>query len=158
VALWFSNVYPEPIWACLLLYDPSCGPANQNFRKLGWWYLKSGAIRLVWNVNLADVNRWAYYYAESAHDGANWSGLNAGVGETNNAWANVNVLGGFNQCFLDNTNCDQWVPCAELDFAWNERGWDLLVNFDVVRNERTGALGPTHVDVENAQGLVQYSP
>src|SRR5579871_4380386 len=100
MALLFYNSYTQPVWVTFLYYDAGCGPANQNFRKLGWWYLNSGQLFMAWDVDLRTVNRFAYFYAETAHDGVSFSG-------NGNAWIDVNVNSSFNQCAFDNTNCDQ---------------------------------------------------
>jgi Protein of unknown function (DUF1036) len=123
MALYLSNIYESPVWVALAFYDATCGPANQNFRKRGWWELQpyNGYFN-VWNVDLRTVNRFAYVYAESAHDGVNWSG-------TGNSWLNVTPISGFDLCAFETTNDDQWVDFYELDFTWAPPGWDLAITF-----------------------------
>jgi hypothetical protein len=116
---WFEN---PPIWVAFAWYDPSCGPANQNFRKQGWWRLEPGQRFVCWNVDLRTVNRFAYIYAETANNGKNWSG-------TGNAWLTVNPNSAFKQCAFDNTGADQWVDFFQLDFNWAPPGWDLEMGF-----------------------------
>ncbi len=123
MALIFWTDYAQPIWATLAYYDPACGPANQNFRKRGWWELERGTgQRTIWDVDLRTVNRFAYCYAESAHDGASWSG-------TGNGWLSVTPNSGFDECALHSFADDQWVDFAEMDFRWAPPGWDLVVGF-----------------------------
>ena len=121
MSLFFANTYRDPIWIAFAYYDPSCGPTNQNFRKLGWWEVGgNGTVFEAWNVDLTTVNRFAYFYAESANDGANWSG-------TGNAWLSVNPLSAFDQCAFESTPNAQWVDFYEIDFSWAERGSDLMI-------------------------------
>ena len=120
MALIFYNPYPQTVWIAFAYYDTSCGAANQNFRKLGWWQLDPNQQINFWNVDLRTVNRFAYFYAETAHDGTNWSG-------NGNAWLSVTPTSSFDQCAFDNQADDQWVDFYELDFTWNLPGWDLIV-------------------------------
>jgi hypothetical protein len=64
-----------------------------------------------WNTDLRNVNRYAAFYAEEFRDagGATWSG-------TGNNWYLISDLG-FDQCYDDDTNCNQQPDFIGLDFA-----------------------------------------
>ena len=121
MALYFENLSGQPVWVAFAFFDPnSCGPANQNFRKQGWWQLdrnprnpagfETSILRFnAWNVDLRTVNRYAYFYAETANDGSSWSG-------TGNSWLSVNPAAGFSQCAFENADDPQWVDFYGLDF------------------------------------------
>ena len=83
-----------------------------------------------WNVDLRTVNRFAYFYAETANDGTNWSGKG-------NAWLSVNPSSAFSQCAFDNSGDHQWVDFFQLDFAVAPPGWDLLVGIGPLPGEIT---------------------
>ncbi len=111
MALYFQNQTSQTVWVAFAYYDPSCGAANQNFRKLGWWQLDPYVPQFnAWDVDLRTVNRYAYFYAETANDGTNYSG-------TRNSWLSVNPAAAFNQCAFDDAGDGQWVDFYELDFA-----------------------------------------
>jgi uncharacterized membrane protein len=75
MALFFQNQTSQTVWVAFAYYDPSCGAANENFRKQGWWQLDPGQPQFnAWNIDLRTVNRYAYFYAETANDGTNYSG------------------------------------------------------------------------------------
>ena len=60
----FQNLTNQTVWLILLYADSSCGAANQNFRKQGWWKLNPGQTVVVWNADLRTVNRYIYFEAE----------------------------------------------------------------------------------------------
>lgn len=106
--LYFVNQAANTVWVAFAYYDTGCGEANQNFRKQGWWQITSGQTFNAWNTDLSTVNRYAYFYAESA-DGATWAG-------TGNAWLYI-TQNAFNQCAFDNTNTTSQVDFIQLDFS-----------------------------------------
>ena len=97
----------EPLWIAFAYYDSSCGAANQNFRKMGWWQINPYQTLNLWNVDLQTVNRYAYFWGATAHQGITWHG-------TGNAWLNLNPNSAFNQCAFDNTNDAQSVDFVEI--------------------------------------------
>src|SRR6476619_6421625 len=99
MALHFKNLYNDTIWIAFLYHDTGC--QGVPFRKLGWWAVPSGQTFNAWNTDLRNVNRYAAFYAEEFRDsgGATWSG-------TGNSWYRISD-GSFNQCYDDNTNCNQ---------------------------------------------------
>jgi uncharacterized membrane protein len=105
----FQNLTNQTVWVILLYYDSSCGAANQNFRKQGWWKLNAGQTVVIWNVDLRTVNRYIYFEAEFDTDVSVWGG-------NGNAWIEI-TDNAFNQCALDETGCDRWVDCIELDLG-----------------------------------------
>lgn len=111
MSLYFQNLYPDTIWIAFLYYDPGCGPAP--FKKLGWWQVNSGETFNAWNTDLRNVNRYAAFYAEEYRDagGATWSG-------SGNNWYLIPDAA-FDQCYDDNTNCNQQPDFIALDFAGN---------------------------------------
>ena len=127
MALYFFNYTGQTVWVAFAYYDPSCGAANQNFRKQGWWQLEPshGPFQPyqpfnAWNVDLRTVNRFAYFYAEAA-DGSNWSG-------TGNSWLSVNPAAPFKQCAFEGADDSQWVDFYGLDFSLTFADFDTVVN------------------------------
>jgi len=108
MALYFQNLYSDTIWIAFLYFDGGCGPTP--FRKLGWWQVNSGETFNAWNTDLRNVGRYAAFYAEEYRDegGATWSG-------TGNNWYLISDVA-FNQCYDDNTNCNQQPDFVPLDF------------------------------------------
>lgn len=109
MSLSFKNSYSDTIWIAFLYYDPGCNGAP--FRKLGWWQVNPGDTFNAWNTDLRNVSRYAAFYAEEFKDsgGATWSGIG-------NNWYLI-PDGGFNQCYGDNSNCNQQPDFINLDFA-----------------------------------------
>jgi hypothetical protein len=141
LALYFQNLLGETVYVAFAWYDPSCGDANQNFRKQGWWAIQPIVTTFplppdwptrfkAWDVDLRSVNRYAYFYAETANDGVNWSG-------NGNAWLSVNPDEAFDLCAFADPGDDQWVDFAQMDFNWVTAGfpppiplgWDMIVQF-----------------------------
>jgi len=120
MALYFTNGAGQTVWVAFAYYDPSCGNANQNFRKQGWWQIEPLQRFNAWNVNLRTVNRYAYFYVEAAN-GSNWHG-------TGNAWLSVTDAI-FKQCAFDGGGGDRWVDFIDLDFTWALPGWDTEVSW-----------------------------
>jgi hypothetical protein len=108
MALYFQNTYPDTIWIAFLYYDPGCSPTP--FHKLGWWQVNSGQSFNAWNTDLRNVGQYAAFYAEEYRDagGATWSG-------SGNNWYLISDVG-FDQCYDDNTNCNQQPDFVPLDF------------------------------------------
>jgi hypothetical protein len=108
MALYFQNLYSDTIWFAFLYFDPSC--SGTSFKKIGWYQVNPGQTINFWNTDLRSVNRYAAFYAEEYRDsgGATWSG-------TGNNWYLVPDVA-FNQCYDDNTNCNQQPDFVPLDF------------------------------------------
>ncbi len=123
MALYFLNETPNTIFIAFLYFDNGCG--GTPFRKLGWWQVDPGEKFNAWNTDLSTVNRYAAFYAEEYIDsgGATWSG-------TGNNWYLIPDLK-FNQCYDDNTNCNQQPDFVPLDFMTADNGvakfYDLTV-------------------------------
>lgn len=109
MALYFHNLFPETVWIAFQYYDPGCSP--NPWRKMGWWQVNSGDTFNAWNTDLRTVNRYAQFYAEEFRDagGATWSG-------TGNNWYLISDVA-FDQCYDDNTNCNQQPDFVLLDFG-----------------------------------------
>jgi uncharacterized membrane protein len=107
MALLFQNQYNKTLWIALLYGDTACG---SKFRKQGWWNVDPGQTRNIWNVDLRRVNRFACFYAEEfkGGGGATWSG-------TGNRFFQIRDVA-FNQCYEDNTGCNQQPNFVDLDF------------------------------------------
>jgi len=119
MALYFQNVTPETVWVSFLYNNPDCGAnGGTPWRKLGWWRIDPGQTFIAWNTDLRTVNRYVAWYAEQYRDsgGATWSG-------NGNNWYSIPDIG-FNQCYDDQTNCNQQPDFNQLDFAGNS---DVLV-------------------------------
>lgn len=76
MALYFTNATDDTIWIAFMYFDSSCGPTNQNYRKLGWWQVDSGQQFNAWNTDLFNVNQYAYFYAKS--NGTTWASTGNG--------------------------------------------------------------------------------
>lgn len=128
MALYFQNTYSNTVWIAFLYYNPSCGDGGKTpFKKLGWWKVDSGQTFNAWNTDLRTVNGHVAFYAEEFRDsgGATWNG-------NGNNWYRIPDVG-FNQCYDDNTNCNQQPDFIPLDFNGNS---DVLV----VLGSRAGEL------------------
>jgi hypothetical protein len=108
MALYFRNLYSDTVWVAFLYNDAGCG--NVPFRKLGWWQVNSGETFNAWNTDLRNVGRYAAFYAEEYRDagGATWNG-------SGNNWYLISDIA-FDQCYSDNSNCDQQPDFVPLDF------------------------------------------
>lgn len=118
--LQFKNSYRDTIWIAFVYHDATCG--GTPFRKMGWWQVSSGQTFTAWNTDLQTANRYAAFYAEEYKDagGATWSG-------TGNNWYRISDSQ-FDQCYDDNTNCNQQPDFVLLDFAGFE---GMLVTMQV---------------------------
>ena len=68
------NSHPAGIWAAISFHSPeACGGEGGDWQSIGWYRVESGACTVVYGNDLADVNRFWYYYAES-DDGRVWKG------------------------------------------------------------------------------------
>jgi uncharacterized membrane protein len=113
MGLEFRNQYHNKIWIALVYGDSGC---SSSFRKQGWWGLDPGQTRSLWNVDLRRVNRFASFYAQEfkGGGGATWNG-------SGNRWYLIRDVG-FNQCYEDNTGCNQQPNFADLDFTRADNG------------------------------------
>src|SRR3954468_3072850 len=74
MGLTLCNSYPARVSAAIAFYSPeTCGGDGGDFEMMGWWPIEPGACAHVYANDLADVNRYWYYFAHSA-DGAFWAG------------------------------------------------------------------------------------
>ena len=107
MSLLFQNSYRDTIWIAFVYHDATCG--GTPFRKMGWWQVPSGQTFNAWNTDLQNVNRYAAFYAEEfkGSGGATWSG-------TGNNWYLISD-NQFDQCYDDNTNCNQQPDFVLLD-------------------------------------------
>jgi uncharacterized membrane protein len=132
MALEFQNFYHSKIFIALLYGDNSCGPSK--FRKQGWWAIERGQTRNLWNVNLRTVNRFAAFYAEEFKDsgGATWDG-------TGNGWYRIRNVG-FNQCYDDNTGCNQQPNFVQLDFQNADNGHHVFHSMRITLGPAPGQV------------------
>jgi uncharacterized membrane protein len=109
MSLEFKNSYRDTIWIAFAYHDTTCG--GTPWRKMGWWQVLSGQTFNAWNTDLQSVNRYAAFYAEEfkGSGGATWSG-------TGNNWYLISDSQ-FDQCYDDNTNCNQQPDFVLLDFG-----------------------------------------
>ncbi len=74
MGLTLCNSYPTTIWTSIMFYSPeTCGGEGGDFEMMGWWRLDPGSCGLVYANDLADLNRFWYYFGMAA-DGAVWAG------------------------------------------------------------------------------------
>lgn len=68
----FCNQYERTVWVAFQRYSPNC-PDGGDWQTAGWWQLTPGQCKVVYGGDLQDLNKYYYYYAESA-DGRTWGG------------------------------------------------------------------------------------
>jgi len=74
MGLTVCNSYPNTVWASIMFYSPeTCGGEGGDFEMMGWWRINPGTCALVYANDLADLNRFWYFFAHAA-DGAFWAG------------------------------------------------------------------------------------
>src|SRR5829696_203553 len=74
MGLVLCSSYPTTIWTSIMFYSPeTCGGEGGDFEMMGWWTLAPGSCKPVYANDLADLNRFWYYFAEAA-DCAFWAG------------------------------------------------------------------------------------
>ena len=128
MALNFQNNYANTVWVAFLYYNPGCGNGGATpFRKMGWWQVDSGQTFNAWNTDLRNVVGGVAFYAEEYKDsgGATWSG-------TGNNWYQI-PDGAFDQCYDDNSKCNQQPDFIPLNFNGNS-------DVTVVLGPRAGEL------------------
>ena len=150
MALLFVNNFPAAVWIALVYGDTGCG--GQPFRKRGWYQVNPGQEFNAWNTNLRTVNRYALFYAEEYYalfyaeeykdsGGATWSG-------NGNHWYRVPDTR-FDQCFDDNTNCNQQPNFIQLDFQKADNGTAHFVDIHVTLGPGAGqmkVIGSVRID------------
>src|SRR6185503_10839986 len=75
--LQICSLFPKKLWVSIMYYEPSCSadfPNSAPWLRKGWWFLTPGQCKVVFGADLADVNRYFCYYAESSDAAAKWSG------------------------------------------------------------------------------------
>jgi hypothetical protein len=112
MSLTFINAVPNStIWIAYLYYNGGC--SGSPFEKQAWYSVTYGGNVSVWNGDVAWLNRYYYFHAESS-TGSVWNGpINVEV--TNNA---------FEQCQWDDSGCDRWAGFQEIDVGDN---WDYTI-------------------------------
>jgi uncharacterized membrane protein len=74
MGLTICSSYPATVWTAIMFRSPeTCGGEGGDFEMMGWWRIEPGSCALVYANDLADVNRYWYYFAH-ATDGAFWAG------------------------------------------------------------------------------------
>jgi len=74
MTLTVCNEHSSPISVAIAYYNPNqCANAG-NFIKVGWYNIAPGACRIVFNGNLANVNRNWLYYARTNDRTLQWAG------------------------------------------------------------------------------------
>jgi hypothetical protein len=113
MGLEFQNQYRNTLYIAFVYGSQSCA---SKFKKQGWWGVDPGQTRSIWDVNLQTVNRFASFYAEEfkGGGGATWNG-------TGNQWYQIPDVG-FDQCYEDNTGCNQQPNFVPLDFQQADNG------------------------------------
>jgi hypothetical protein len=117
MALHFQNEYSKTAYVAIVFYDPSCGAANQNFRKIGWYPVKPGqsivpAIPSL-DGDLTKGNARAYFFAQvyGGSQGGTWTG-------SGNGWIFVPNSAAFSLCaFEDNEDTQQQVDFKDIEFG-----------------------------------------
>ncbi len=70
--LTFCNRHNQTVWVSIIRYTPNC-PDGGDWTKEGWWGIEPGQCKIVYGGDLQKVNRYFYYYAETA-GGVIWTG------------------------------------------------------------------------------------
>jgi uncharacterized membrane protein len=68
----FCNQHSADVWVCISWYQPGCVDGG-DWEKKGWWHMVPGECKVAFGDDVSDVNRFWYYYVESA-DGRVWAG------------------------------------------------------------------------------------
>lgn len=70
----FCNSHPVRIWTAISFYSPEdCGGEGGEWQNIGWYVVEPGSCVVVYRNDLADLNRYWYFFAETA-DGTTWAG------------------------------------------------------------------------------------
>src|SRR4051794_6527614 len=73
MGLVLCNGHTSTIWTTIMFYSPeTCGGDGGDFEMMGWWRIEPGACANVYSNDLADLNRYWFYYAIAADD--YWAG------------------------------------------------------------------------------------
>ena len=134
MGLEFQNQYHNTIWIALVYGDKACG---SKFKKQGWWSVDPGQTRNIWDVNLQRVNRFASFYAQEfkGGGGATWNG-------TGNRWFLIRDVA-FNQCYEDNTGCNQQPNFVGIDFEQADNGHHPFNSYRVSLGPSAGQIRTT---------------
>ncbi len=108
MGLTFCNSYHRRIWTMISFYSPErC--ADDPWQEMGWFAVDPGTCSLVYANDLADLNQYWYYFAES-DDGAFWAGpFTASV-----------TVAPFDKCHVGSTADDRQIGMRELDIGDND--------------------------------------
>jgi hypothetical protein len=147
VALYFANDTDNTVWAVFCYQDSSGGAGAGSFRKIGWWQIPSGQKLTAWDVDLRTVNRYAYFYAESAVGGV-WTGPGLTLDISPHA---------FNQPALDTPDDPKKADLIELDFADNY-GLGVMLGprdgqYSLLPDPFPASITPGSVDCDVAGGF-----
>lgn len=113
----FCNRHPVRIWTALsFLSEETCGGEGGNWESTGWWAIDPGSCVRIWTGDVADHNRYWYYYAEG-DDGAVWSGPFP---------SQVDDTEPFSYCDGLGVSTARWVGFRELDVGDAD---DYTLNF-----------------------------
>lgn len=132
MALEFQNHYHNTISVALVWGNNAC---SSKFGKKGWWNVGPGQTRNIWNVNLAKVNRFAAFYAEEFENGggATWNG-------TGNMWYLIRGDAAFDQCYEENTGCNQQPNFVPLDFQQADNGHAAFYDLRITLGPSPGQI------------------
>ncbi len=102
----FCNSHPTRIWTAISFSSPeTCAGEGGDWQNIGWYPVEPGACTVVYQNDLADLNRFWYYYAE-ADDGHQWAG---------DFPTYVNTADAFNICSAPGSTALNSVRFRELD-------------------------------------------
>jgi uncharacterized membrane protein len=104
----FCNQYPAELWVCISWYHPNC-PDGGDWEKKGWWHLAPAECKIAFGGDVSDVNRFWYYYAESA-DGRFWAG----------PFGTIVANGAFDWCENTGSTDSRTVGMRQLDIGDND--------------------------------------
>ncbi|MXO77892.1 DUF1036 domain-containing protein [Paenibacillus sp. OT2-17] len=102
MSLYFTNSTSNTIYAAYAYPDSDCHP--MNYSKKGWYRIKPGDTRKVWNGSVGGTT--FYYYAED-YSGNTWSG-------TYYTWLPRSTDHDFHRCWNDSSKSSRQVGMRRL--------------------------------------------
>jgi len=70
----FCNSHPVRVWTAISFFSPEdCSGDGGGWQNMGWWPVNPGQCVVVYGNDLADLNRFWYFFAEG-DDGRVWAG------------------------------------------------------------------------------------
>jgi uncharacterized membrane protein len=105
MSLQFGNARPARCWVAISFIHETCAGEGGDWMSVGWYPIDPFTTVTVYGHDLADVNRYWYYYAE-CDDGAVFQGP---------YFSQVSDPGPFRHCDGLGVSTARWVGFREID-------------------------------------------